>query len=200
MSHSTPLVPGVFYHIYNRGNNGENIFIEARNYAYFMRLYGKYISPVAETYAYCLLRNHFHLMVRINDCQFSDDRQSSKDWRSFAPSRAFSNLFSTYTKAINKAYQRTGSLFEKPFKRKPITNERYYKALVAYIHQNPQMHGLVDDFRDWPYSSYRAMISREPTQLAREVSLAWFDDSRGLVQDHDTITSFKEVGDLIDDE
>ena len=62
------------------------------------------------------------------------------------------------------------------------------------------MHGLVDDFRDWPYSSYRAMISREPTQLAREVSLAWFDDSRGLVQDHDTITSFKEVGDLIDDE
>jgi REP element-mobilizing transposase RayT len=192
MSHSTPLVPGVFYHIYNRGNNGEDIFIEERNYAYFMKLYGKYVSPVAETYAYCLLCNHFHLMVRINDCQ------SSKDWQS--SSRAFSNLFSTYTKAINKAYQRTGSLFEKPFKRKPITNERYYKALVAYIHQNPQIHGLIDDFRDWPFSSYQAMISREPTQLAREVTLAWFDGSRGLVQSHETITSFKEVGDLIDDE
>ncbi len=192
MSQIKPLVPGVFYHIYNRGNNGENIFIEARNYAYFMKLYGKYVSPVAETYAYCLLRNHFHLMVRINDCQSSEDWQSS--------SRAFSNLFSTYTKAINKAYQRTGSLFEKPFKRKPITNERYYKALVAYIHQNPQMHDLINDFRDWPFSSYQAMISREPTQLAREVTLAWFDGSRGLVKSHETITSFKEVGDLIDDE
>jgi REP element-mobilizing transposase RayT len=194
MSHSTPLVPGVFYHIYNRGNNGEDIFIEERNYAYFMKLYGKYVSPVAETYAYCLLRNHFHLMVRINDCQ------SSEDWQSFSPSRAFSNLFSTYTKAINKAYQRTGSLFEKPFKRKPVTEDSYFKALVAYIHQNPRMHGLIDDFRDWPYSSYQAMISREPTQLAREVTLSWFDSSSGMVQYHETITSFKEVGDIIDDE
>lgn len=192
MSHSTPIVPGVVYHIYNRGNNGENIFIEERNYAYFMKLYAKYISPVAETYTYCLLRNHFHFLVRINDCQ------SSQDWQS--PSRAFSNLFSTYTKAINKAYQRTGSLFEKPFKRKPVTNDRYFRALVAYIHQNPQMHGLIDDFRDWPYSSYQTLVSRKPSQLAGEVTLSWFDGSRGMVKYHETITSFKEVGDLIDDE
>jgi REP element-mobilizing transposase RayT len=76
MSHYTPLIPGVVYHIYNRGNNGESIFIEERNYDYFMKLYSKYISPKAETFAYCLLRNHFHFMVRIkteNDCQSLED-------------------------------------------------------------------------------------------------------------------------------
>ena len=197
MSHSLPLVPGVVYHIYNRGNNGENIFIEERNYHYFMRLYAKYISPFAETYAYCLLRNHFHLMLRIRD---ENDCQSSKDWQSSSPSRAFSNLFSTYTKAINKAYQRSGSLFEKPFKRKPVTSDRYFKKLVAYIHQNPQKHGLIEDFRDWPYSSYRAMISDKPTKLSRDVTLSWFDSSSAMVQYHEVQTDFKEIVNLIDDD
>lgn len=90
---------GVIYHIYNRGNNRENLFIETRNYTYFMKLYARYIEPVVETYAYCLLRNHFHLLVRIldpQDWQSSEDCQSLKSLKS--PSQAFSNLFSTYTK------------------------------------------------------------------------------------------------------
>lgn len=49
-----------FYHIYNRGNNRENIFFEERNYRYFMELYAHHVAPVVETYAYCLLHNHFH--------------------------------------------------------------------------------------------------------------------------------------------
>ncbi len=66
---SQPLIPGSYYHIYNRGNNGENIFHEERNYRYFLQLYLKYIFPVADTYAYCLLLNHFHLLVRIREAQ-----------------------------------------------------------------------------------------------------------------------------------
>ena len=67
MTSPSSLMPGVHYHIYNRGTNRENVFIEERNYAYFLRLYSKYIEPVAETYAYCLLRNHFHVFARIRD-------------------------------------------------------------------------------------------------------------------------------------
>ncbi len=62
---SEPLVPGMYYHIYNRGNNGENLFIEKRNYSYFLSLYEKHIIPVTDTHAYCLLRNHFHVAGRI---------------------------------------------------------------------------------------------------------------------------------------
>jgi REP element-mobilizing transposase RayT len=66
MKHITaPLVPGMYYHIYNRGNNREDLFIEKRNYPYFLSLYKKHIEPIADTYAYCLLRNHFHTSLRI---------------------------------------------------------------------------------------------------------------------------------------
>jgi hypothetical protein len=88
-------------------------------------------------------------------------------------SQAFNNGLVAYAKAINKAYGRTGSLFQHPFGRLPVTSERYFAALVHYIHYNPQKHGLVDDFRQWRYSSYSALISDKPTQLERSAVLSW---------------------------
>jgi REP element-mobilizing transposase RayT len=152
------LIPGEYFHIYNRGNNRENIFIEDRNFDYFLGLYNRYIVPVADTFAYCLLRNHFHFLVRIKD------NQNNKDCQSYV-SLQFRNLFSTYTKAINKAYQRTGSLFEKPFKRRHVSNDRYFLTLIVYIHQNPQRHGFVDDYRDWPFSSYQAHLNESSSSI-----------------------------------
>lgn len=104
MPYPAPLQPGGYYHIFNRGNNRENIFIEERNYDYFMQLYSRHVQPVADTHAFCLLRNHFHLLVRIQD-------------QTGLPSQAFSNFFNAYVKAINKAYGRTGALFQRPFGR-----------------------------------------------------------------------------------
>ena len=66
-SNPSPLHPGVIYHIYNRGVNGETIFKEKRNYEYFINLYVKHIQPVADTYAFCLLPNHFHSLGEIRD-------------------------------------------------------------------------------------------------------------------------------------
>ena len=73
MTSPSPLVPGVFYHIYNRGTNRENIFVEERNYGYFLQLYAKHIEPVAKTYAYSLLKNHFHVLARIRE-EFEDPK------------------------------------------------------------------------------------------------------------------------------
>ena len=77
-------------------------------------------------------------------------------------------LFSTYTKAFNRAFGRTGSLFEKPFRRRLVDNDRYFVALIAYIHRNPQNHGFVTDFRTWPHSSYQAVASGKPTRVQRD--------------------------------
>ncbi|WP_244140763.1 hypothetical protein [Kaistella flava (ex Peng et al. 2021)] len=60
---------GRFYHIFNRGNNSQDIFFEEENYSYFLKLLAKYIIPTAEIYCYCLLRNHFHLLIRIKDVE-----------------------------------------------------------------------------------------------------------------------------------
>ena len=59
-----PLQPETFYHVYNRGINGEVIFKEKRNYAYFLQQYDTYISLVSDTYSYCLLNNHFHFLIK----------------------------------------------------------------------------------------------------------------------------------------
>ena len=186
MPRPEPLQYGQYYHIYNRANGGEALFPEQRNYPYFLELYARYIEPVAETYAYCLLSNHFHLLVRVKDRP--QDCQSSKDWQSYAQSyaasRAFSNLFSTYTKSLNKACRRTGSLFEKPFRRKLVDSDRYFVCLVVYIHRNSQRHGFVGDFHDWPYSSYETILSDRPSRIQREAVLDWFDGRVGFETTH----------------
>jgi hypothetical protein len=65
MTSPSPLLYDTYYHIYNRDVNGENIFVEERDYDLFLRLFEKHLIPVADLFAYCLLWNHFHLSVRI---------------------------------------------------------------------------------------------------------------------------------------
>ena len=81
MSTTIPLQYGEYYHIYNRGNNRQDIFIEERNYRYFLQLYTKHVVPVVDTFAYCLMRNHFHFLLQIKKPE-----QKNKE-----PSQAFSN-------------------------------------------------------------------------------------------------------------
>jgi len=183
-----PLQPGVIYHIYNRGVNGETIFKEKRNFEYFINLYVKHIQPVADTYAFCLLPNHFHLLVGIKDLTGLK-----------SASQAFSNFFNAYAKAINKAYRRTGPLFERPFKRIPVTDSKYFARLLLYIHQNPQRHGLIEDYRDWPYSSYDIFTNEQATFVKRDVVREWFGDVCELLNAHQTNLDINEVKDFVDD-
>jgi hypothetical protein len=143
-------------------------------------------------------------MAGIKDLEEINGHISSKDACSSPPdgverfiSKQFGILFGTYTKAINKTTSRSGTHFEGRFKRKPVTNNCYFKALVAYIHQNPQKHGLIADFRDWPYSSYKTLFSDKPTQLDREATLSWFDGRINLMQYQEATTEFKGIADLV---
>ena len=174
MSNPVPLRHDAVYHVYNRGNNGEDLFREDRNYRYFLQLYTRHVHPVAETYAYCLLRNHFHLLISVKSAH-----QVPK-----APSQYFANLFNAYAKAINNAYGRTGSLFERPFQRIEVTDEAYFAQLVTYIHVNPVRHGFVEDPADWPFSSYHALCTNRPTRLQRDVVLDWFGGPEGFLSAH----------------
>ena len=191
---------GVYYHIYNRGVNHENIFREERNYPYFLKLYAHHIGPVADTYAYCLLRNHFHLLARIHDEEKIETLKVSETFRVLNPSRQFSNLFNAYAKAINKAYDRTGSLFQHPFGRVAVTDDCYFLNLVAYIHHNPQKHGFVDDFRQWHYSSYQAHLSRQTTRLKREQVLDWFQGREAFAAFHQIDVDARSIAPLIPDD
>jgi REP element-mobilizing transposase RayT len=174
-----PLEYGKYYHIYNCGINGEDLFREAANYEHFLRLYDKYIDPVADTFAWCLIKNHFHLLLRIKD-----ENVASSNLTGFQnlsglnkpPHQYFSNLFNAYTKAINKRFKRHGSLFERPFKRKHVNSDRYFRKLVVYVHNNPVHHGFCEHPMEWPWSSYLTCISVKTTKLKRNEVIGWFDD------------------------
>jgi putative transposase len=200
--HTGPMVCGAFYHVYNRGINGEDLFKEERNYAYFLRQYAKYVQPIAETYAYCLLKNHFHLLIRIRSAEEINANvnvnvgrvQNPADVRNPADvddadiskriSNQFSKLFNSYAQAINKAYHRTGGLFEEPFRRIGVDNDDYFVQLVYYIHANPQRHGFVEDFRVYPHSSYQAHLSTLETRLNRDALLNWFNGANAYEEYH----------------
>jgi putative transposase len=201
VSKPVPLQYGKYYHVFNRGNNRENIFIEERNYRYFLELYARHIMPVADTYADCLLRNHFHFLVRIKTVE-EQDLTGLEDLSGLPrkPSQHFSNLFNAYAKAFNKAYHRTGALFQRPFGRIEITSDAHFVQLVTYIHQNPQKHGFVSDFRTWPYSSYHALLSAEPTHLQRDDVLAWFQGVDHFADVHRYEVDEHKVAPLVPDD
>ncbi len=160
-----PLTEGHYFHIYNCGNNREDIFIEEKNYNFFLSLLKKHILPCSDILAFCLLKNHFHLLVYLKE-----------DFNSKSISQCYSNLFNAYAKAINKSYNRTGSLFKDRFSRIKIMDESYLKSLVVYIHTNPTHHGFVDDFKTYKHSSYKSIISKRPTSLDRDFVLNLFED------------------------
>ena len=214
MTSPSPLLFDTYYHIYNRGVNGENIFYEARNYDLFLKLYEKHLASVTDLFAYCLLRNHFHVSVRTKSeeeilehkktlrvssviGQVVGPHNPVKDKVSLARkplgsdglgsryiSDQFSNFFNAYAKTINKAYGRTGSLFQHPFGRVPITSDGQFWNVIAYIHQNPQKHKFVEDFRDWKYSSYGILLTDQKTSVNRSKVMDWFGNREDYVKLH----------------
>jgi len=164
---------GATYHICNRGNNKEDIFKEEKNYAFFLTQMKKYLLPVADIYAYCLMKNHYHLLLRFKDNNVGIE-----------PYRALSHMFNAYAKGINKAYSRTGSLFQKHLTRHRVLDKDYLMQLIVYIHLNPVKHGFTSSL-NYPYSSYLSIVSDKPTNLKRDAVLNYFDGTENLIAWHD---------------
>lgn len=175
------LQASTYYHIYNHANGDDNLFREAKNYPFFLAKYHLHIDPIAETIAWCLMPNHFHLLVRIKDeIELEQDfpkfrtlenlaTEEEKELQlSYLLSKQFSNLFSSYSQSFNKVYQRRGSLFLKNFKRKKIDSQEYLYQLILYIHLNPIKHGFTHQLCEWEWSSFHS-FSKLQTLLYKEL-------------------------------
>jgi REP element-mobilizing transposase RayT len=194
------LQPERIYHIYNRGINSADLFFEKDNYEHFLRLYDKHINPVADTFAWVLMKNHFHMLVRIKEREkivnFSNLRDLNNVEEVDVTKRIyqqFSNLFNAYTKAINKKYKRTGALFESNFRRKLIEDKTYFINLILYINNNPVHHHIVENSIEYPWSSYLSTISLKNTKLKREEVLNWFNGIEGFKTAHNEEVDFYEI-------
>lgn len=191
------LEQGNFYHIYNRGNNSNDIFFDTESYYYFLRLYIQYITPIADTYAWCLLKNHFHFLIYIKlNHEIDDDSlkfRTVEKPKSISASKQFSHLFNAYTQGVNKKFNRTGSLFESNFERKKISSDTYLKNLIFYIHNNPLHHGITKSITDYPWSSFSTIISIKPTNLKREDVINIFGNLEQFIDYHTNEQNLIEI-------
>ena len=135
------FVPGSYYHLYNRGHNRQNIFFKRENYLFFLTQFRRYFidEGILEVIAYCLMPNHYHFLVRLRTDDLSFNMQG---------------FTLSYTKAMNRRYERCGSLFQGRFHAILVEQTDYLLTLTRYIHLNPVKARFVDRPEDWEFSSY----------------------------------------------
>ncbi len=131
-----------YYHIYNRGINSCNLFDNNHDYSYFLMLAKRYLSPVSNIYAYALMLNHFHFVIKFNSNLEKPTHQY------------LSNLFNAYTKAYNLWNNRHGALFERPFRRKMLTETDDVLRAILYVNNNPIKHEIVRRLDDYKWNSF----------------------------------------------
>jgi len=169
--------PKYIYHIYNQGNNRQRIFFKRENYLFFLEKIRSHVLPYADILAYCLMPNHFHLMVYVN--HKSDSFTSSEAiTKGKTLNDSVGVMLRSYTRAINKQENRSGSLFKLHTKAECLTKaesvtpsfyntsngtminipnpeKEYPQVCFNYIHNNPVKAGLVNNSGDWEFSSYQ---------------------------------------------
>lgn len=177
----TPIEEGGYYHIFNRGINGERLFQSPLHYSKFLNFYSHYMSDFVNTYAYCVLPNHFHFLVQIKD--------RNEYFGLSTPSNQFRKLFIKYALYFNHQTNRYGNLFCKNFKRLQVKDDEYLRQLVFYIHSNPRKHRLISDYRNYRYSSFDEIIRGDNRLVDSETTCSWFNSTSELVDFHDYKTN-----------
>jgi len=170
---------GHLYHIFNRGNNSQKLFFTRDNYFFFLEKIKTHITPHADILAWCLMPNHFHLMVHVNRLQIELSEQVTSS-HPISKMRSFNNsiaiILRSYTRAIQKQENMHGSLFQAKTKALCLTQtngispawfqskygamihvddpeKAYPQVCFDYIHANPVKDGLVKRITDWEFSS-----------------------------------------------
>ncbi|MFA4851240.1 MAG: hypothetical protein WC868_00120 [Bacteroidales bacterium] len=176
-----------YYHIFNRGNNNDILFYEDENYDYFIKKYRFYLDKYVDTLCFCLMKTHFHFLIKIKDTEPNISEVNKKSI--LTPlEKAFKDFFISYAKSINKKYHRTGSLFQYKFKRKEIRDEFYLKNIIRYIHLNPVESGYCFTPDKYYQSSYNTILKGDNSWIRTDLVIDFFgnlDDFKNFHQQLD---------------
>jgi hypothetical protein len=198
MKYFIQLEPNNKYHIFNQAVGSEKLFRNDDNYIYFLKKFGQYISPIATTFCYVLIPNHFHFLIEIKgknhlyehykQMEISKEKTNIKseaelNYEEFVMQQ-FSNFFNSYTKSYNKRFNRKGALFIDYLRRTLVFHEEYLRNLVLYIHQNPIHHNCCLSLYNWKYSSYNSFFSDSPSKIERQEVVSWFGDLENFIHLH----------------
>lgn len=182
------FAPDQYYHLYNRGVEKREIFLDNQDYIVFIGLLKKYLSGIDDNrtnrhkfdnlaehvnlLAYCLMPNHIHLLLY----------QRTED----GITKLMRRVMTGYVMYFNEKYQRVGSLFQGRYKASHVNEDGYLHHISRYIHMNPE------DYNKWPYSSlrYYTTANKKPRWLNTKTIMKLFDNDinqyRQFLQDYET--------------
>ena len=188
-----PLLPLETYHLFSRAIGEEKVFPSEKNYYYFLEKLVVHTNKVCDVYTYTLLPNHFHLVVRIKPVENIIEEFELVKKKNFDPLKhylpdfimeRFSNFLNSYTKSINKMYNRKGALFMDYLKRNKVEDDSDFTSFVFYVHKNAVHHGYTKQIGEWKFDGYNSLLSNKPTRLLRDEVLQWFGDRERFIEFH----------------
>lgn len=139
--------PGFIYHIINRGNNRQAIFLEEEDFRRYLSLLYHYKKKYNyKIFAFCLMTNHVHLLIQVNQASVS---------------RIMQSLTIGHTKHYHFKYCCCGHLWQGRFKSPIVSGDEYLLEAMRYIEQNPLRARMVERIEDYPWSSYKMNVSRK---------------------------------------
>jgi putative transposase len=196
-----PLHPDKTYHVFSRGVGAERLFINDENYRFFLSKYSEYINPIADTFSFALLPNHFHFMIRIKGAQFIESHfNEKKKLKKLDPAlvpdfimERFSNFLNSYTKSFNKVYNRKGALFMDYLRRVEVLDDHQFSATLFYIHKNPVHHGYCKSMFDWKWTSYKAYLNDDSTFILKKDVLDWLGGKEAFLKFHEQPVDLKKA-------
>lgn len=174
------------YHVMMRGNAKRDIFLDQNDGKRFINTLLKVQRENQLTiYAFCLMRNHFHIL-----CKEGTEPLSA----------TMKRIAVAYAKYFNEKYERVGHLFQGRFLSQPVAEERYLLAVVRYIHNNPCKAHLVQAPKDYRWSSYHVYARRSSKTLGKAAGMRAHEGQAGLVDTDFILSMFQEDTDAAVDD
>lgn len=196
------FLPGQDFHLLFKSHGGVFLFRNAENHRYFLQKFSSFLLPVFNVYAWSTLGNHAHFVVSVKQpeqvVEFFHNRPDLN--RSLVVQQLFgaphasllqlvierqvNSMMVSYAHAYNKYYNRKGGLFQSPFRRSVINDPAHLRQSIVYVHKNAEQHGLVKDFRHYPFSSYDEILNGYSPLVDVNAVLRIFDGKERFVDGH----------------
>ncbi|MBX9781891.1 MAG: hypothetical protein K2X48_01225 [Chitinophagaceae bacterium] len=190
------------YHITFRSIDGIPLFKTINERSFFLEKWKRFTEMIFETWAYCLLSNHTHIIIQIKSqeqiiealSQLMDDSKSiavkkfleqpSEDLFQRAVERQINSFMVSYANTYNNYSERKGGVFQQPFRRSLIADDAHLQQAVICTHANAQKHRLVKNFIDYPHHSYHSILNGNTTFVNVQAVLAFFGSRENFIQRH----------------
>ncbi|MEP6726634.1 MAG: hypothetical protein ABJC98_12485 [Bacteroidota bacterium] len=203
-AYKAPFYANQYYHLLFKSNDGLFLFRNDKDRICFLEKFSQFTQSIFNHQAYCMLDNHVHFIISVKDNSLlqqaiagMNDGKKTVAMKRFLSEpanelftgglieRQINSFMVSYANIYNKTYRRNGGLFQSPFRRSTINGDAHLQQAIIYVHANAQKHGLIKDYRDYPYSSYNEMLSGKSLFVDVSGIINFFGGNKKFIELHE---------------